>query len=178
MISSPGSPVSRRATPPVRATAQMSPAYTKAIESRDRVGKRKRRVDAVSSVSAAPGAAAGGTTMRAQRMMKTAYGTRRIAGSSRLSVRRVFYPLIPVGVKPPWRAEAAPGGAPAGHGSGLLRKPPLASPCAAHRAEARAAGPRRKVSDGPADAPPGAAHRRARSRRGHTAERNGMAGQE
>src|SRR2546428_156733 len=82
MSSSPGSAVSRRARPPPRATVQMSPAYTKAIESRDRVGNRRRRVAAASSGSAAPGESGGGATKRAPRMMKTAYGTRRIAGSS------------------------------------------------------------------------------------------------
>src|SRR2546427_13277379 len=60
----------------------MSPAYTKAIESRDRVGNRRRRVAAASSGSAAPGESGGGATKRAPRMMTTAYGTRRIAGSS------------------------------------------------------------------------------------------------
>src|SRR5882762_10040948 len=52
--------------------------------------------------------------------------------------------------------DEAPPPAPAGHGSGLLRKPPLASPRAALRAVKRAAGPRRAVSDGPASAGGGA----------------------
>src|SRR5439155_17308063 len=50
----------------------------------------------------------------------------------------------------------AAGPAPTGHGSGLLRNPPLASPRAALRAVDRAAGPRRAVSDGPAGAGPAA----------------------
>jgi len=41
----------------------------------------------------------------------------------------------------------------------LLRKPPLGSPRAAHRAEKRAAGPRRSVSHGPAGAARGASRR-------------------
>src|SRR3989442_14882840 len=54
--------------------------------------------------------------------------------------------------RPVCKWPGAPGPAPAGHGSGSLREPPLASPRAAHRAVKRAAGPRRAVSDGPAGA--------------------------
>src|SRR3989442_4501442 len=54
--------------------------------------------------------------------------------------------------RPVCKWPGAPGPAPAGHGSGWLREPPLASPRAAHRAVKRAAGPRRAVSDGPAGA--------------------------
>src|SRR5213594_3866252 len=50
--------------------------------------------------------------------------------------------------------RVAPSPAPAGDGSGLLRKPPLGSPRDAHRAGTRAAGPRRAVSHGPASACP------------------------
>src|SRR3989442_3073854 len=57
---------------------------------------------------------------------------------------------VPSGRVPEHPLPEAPGPAPAGHGSGLLRKPPLASPRAAHRAGTRAAGSRRAVSDGPA----------------------------
>src|SRR5712691_12400842 len=41
---------------------------------------------------------------------------------------------------------------PARYGSGSLREPPLPSPRAAHRAETRAAGPRREGSDDRAEA--------------------------
>src|SRR3989442_15777688 len=51
------------------------------------------------------------------------------------------------------------GPAPAGQGSASLRDAPLASPRAAHRAGMRAAGPRRAVSDGPANAGRGASFR-------------------
>src|SRR5213594_3181831 len=165
MSSSPGSAVSRRARPPPRATVQMSPAYTKAIESRDRVGNRRRRVAAASSGSAAPGEPGDRATKRALRMVRAAQiggtergdGARRIADSLVVGAPR-FYSLYRPGVKS-FRVHAAPGGAPAGHGSGLLRKPPLASPRAAHRAGTRAAGPRRAVSDGPSNAGRGASCR-------------------
>src|SRR5438093_1652300 len=165
MSSSPGSAVSRRARPPPRATVQMSPAYTKAIESRDRVGNRRRRVAAASSGSAAPVEPGDRATKRALRMMRAAQiggtergdGARRITGSLFVGAPR-FYSLYRPGVKS-FRVHAAPGGAPAGHGSGWLRKPPLASPRAAHRAGKRAAGPRRAGGDGAAGAPRGAARR-------------------
>src|SRR2546422_10433376 len=112
MSSSPGSAVSRRARPPPRATVQMSPAYTKAIESRDMVGNRGRRVAAASSGSAAPGDRA---TKRALRMMRAAQiggtergdGARRIAGSLVVGAPR-FYSLYRPGVKS-FRVHAAPG---------------------------------------------------------------------
>src|SRR5436309_135625 len=121
MSSSPGSAVSRRARPPPRATVQMSPAYTKAIESRDRVGNRRRRVAAASSGSAAPGEPGDRATKRALRMMRAAQigGTERGDGARRITDSLVvgaprFYSLYRPGVKS-FRVHAAPGGAPAGH---------------------------------------------------------------
>src|SRR3989454_4784010 len=147
MSSSPGSAVSRRARPPPRATVQMSPAYTKAIESRDRVGNRRRRVAAASSGSAAPGEPGDRATKRALRMMRAAQiggtergdGARRIAGSLIVGAPR-FYSLYRPGVKS-FRVHAAPGGAPAGDRARVVGEGPPPSTPAAPPARTRPGGP-------------------------------------